>query len=244
MKTTLAALPVLALALVSCLAAPASADKPKLYLSWHAPYGQPRASDTLWVRGGDGGKDTLYLTFESGEDWPKYYGFTGTVLFRTGVGDSLSDQWLDEKNIEVNYMTDSLPGARRMWRGTASTRFSFYDFMRSSGRLILSSVRHPASPVPIKDGVPYLVARVMLAHPTTNTLRWDQPICVEWSGAEFLTDSTGSSSARAAHDGRPFVSLNSPGAICEPFRPSIPPPPVVTDGKKTSKSKGKPKPGK
>jgi hypothetical protein len=245
MKNVLRVLPVLALALSCVWAAPASAAKPRLYLSWHAPYGSLRASDTLSVRPSDGGKDTLYLTFESGQSWSKFYGFLGTLLFHTAVGDSLEDQWLDERNIETDFMTDSIPPARRMWRGTASTRFSFYDFFRSSGRLKISSVRHPAWPVAIQDSVPYLVARVMIAHPSADIRRWNQPICVEWTDAEFLPDSTGVTTVHSGPEGRPFVSMNSATSICDPFRPSVAPPPVASDGKKTSsKSKAKKPRGK
>jgi hypothetical protein len=239
MKNVLRALPALALVLSCAWAAPAAAAKPRLYLSWHAPYGAPRASDTLWVRPSDGGKDTLYLTFVSGQSWPKFYGLLGTLLFHTAVGDSLEQQWLDERNLQTDFMTDSIPYGRRMWRGTGSTRFSFYDFFRASGRLKFSSVRHPASPVAIQDSVPYLFARVMVAHPSADIRRWNQPICVEWTDAEFLPDSTGVVTVHSGPEGRPFVSMNSATSICDPFRPSIAQPPAAGDGKKTSSSKGK-----
>jgi hypothetical protein len=209
-----------------------AAGKPRLYLSWHAPYGAPRASDTLWIRSGDGGKDTLYLTFESAEDWRQFYGLVATIFFRTAVGDSLADPWLEEKNLETNLMTDSIPGVRRLWRGTQSTRYSFYDFSRGSGRLRLSNVRSPVSAVPIAKDVPYLFARVMVAHPASGVPFWNQPICVQWSDAEFLPDSSGGITVHAGREGRPFVSMNSAGQVCEAFRPDAPPSPAVTTAKK------------
>ena len=222
-------------------ASPAWSIEPRLYLAWHAPYGTTRATEALSARCGDGGTDTLYLTFETGVDTTQFCGIEGTVFFRAPVGDSLNAYWNALQNeVQVLFASDSIPGCTRPWRGSMSMSFSFYDHTRGSGRLQLSHVRPPAHPVAVRDSLQYFYARVLIPHPPAGLPRCDQPICIEWAQAQFLMDVTAQSSVMAGKQGRPFVSMNSRrGEACAPFKPEFPakkpaawqPKPAGTPGK-------------
>ena len=217
-------------------------DKPRLYLSWHAPYGALGAKDTLSVRPGDGGRDTLFLSFETGADWPTFCGLGGQLYFRAPAGAALASHWLDEMNVEFQFATDSIPGYSRMWRGTQSMRYSYWSTERGSGLLRFGNARPTTYPLKARDHLPYLCARVMVDHPPADAAEATQPICVEWAQAEFFTDTTGVSALKSGRTGHPFASMNSPsGAVCEPFMPTdmVKATKPADEPKKPAKPKGK-----
>jgi hypothetical protein len=209
---------------VVCSAPAAWSGSPRLHLSWHAPYGAPRAAEVLTSSCGDGGRDTLFLTFETGMDTTAFLGMESELLFRAPAGDTLGDRWADGSNMDVLFPLDSIPGCTRPWRGAQSMSFTYFDRSLGSARLRLSNVRPPQVPVAVRDSTLYLYARVLIRHPPAGTPGCDQPICVEWSRAEMLADTTAESTVMADRGSRPFVSVNSPGgAVCAPFRPEPPP---------------------
>ncbi|HEY3216562.1 MAG TPA: hypothetical protein VGK93_08730 [Candidatus Eisenbacteria bacterium] len=226
-RTAFLPLACLGSALLILTATLASAGAPRLYLSWHAPYGAARASDTLSVTAGtEGGQDTLYLTFETGTHSEQFVGIEGTLYFRAPVGDTLGPHWrAGDENIQAQFTTDSVPGCTRPWRGAQALSFNFYDYTSGSGRLRLSHVRPRTRPVTVRDSVPYLYARLLLARPPAGLPRSDQPMCIEWATAEFLMDTTGGPEppVAAGRGGHPLVSLNSRGgAVCSASMPEPP----------------------
>src|SRR3989442_11230866 len=68
----------------------ARADDPQIYLTWHAPFGQPGATDTLSAPAGTTRADTLWLSFDSGKSSPTFIGFNGTLIFHPAQGDTLA----------------------------------------------------------------------------------------------------------------------------------------------------------
>lgn len=72
---------------------PASSES-RIFLSWHAPYGTPGATDLLQFTPGDTTReDTLYLVAEPGTDSKTTYGYKATLYFRTVGNDTLSPYW-------------------------------------------------------------------------------------------------------------------------------------------------------
>lgn len=198
---------------------------PRIYLSWRAPYGSPGASDTLTTACGRGGeKDTLYLTFETGEDSGGYFGTEAVLYFRAPVGDTLGPHWwFDRKNLEVQFVADSVPGCVMPWQSTISMMTSFYDRSPGSGRLRLSNIRPISLPVVVRDSVPYFYARILIPRPRADVPRCDQPICVEWFIAEVCTDTTATAQKFSGPGGNRFISWNSPnGEVCSSFRSLAP----------------------
>lgn len=204
----------LALLLVSSMAA---ASPPKLYMAWHAPYGMPGATDNVQSACGDGGRDTLFLTFETGMDTTRFDGLESVLFLRAPAGTLLSRRWEDERFVEVYFPSDSIPGVTRMWRGALNMTFAYYDRTSGSGRLRLSNTRPPVRAVAVRDHTPYFFARVLFSHPPAGTEGCDQPICIEWASGEIAVDSTGST-IPSAHGGHEYVTMNSPnGTVCESY---------------------------
>ena len=220
-------------------ALPATAA-PKLFMSWHAPYGMPGATDNVMSTCGDGGRDTLFLTFVTGMDTTRFEGLESILFLRAPVGQTLSRRWEDERFVEVYFPSDSIPGVTRMWQGALNMTFAYYDRTTGSGRLRLSNTRPPVRAVAVRDHTPYLYARVLFSHPPAGTEGCDQPICIEWASGEMMVDST-ATSVLSKHGGHEYVSMNSPdGAVCQAynFSSTSPEPPKAPPAKKSTKKKG------
>jgi hypothetical protein len=72
----------------------ATADEPKIFLSWHQPYGLPGATDTLTLDCGNPARtDTLFMSFDPGITSTSYLGFTAALWFQPLEGDSLESIW-------------------------------------------------------------------------------------------------------------------------------------------------------
>ena len=222
MTATSRVLLAVVLALPLALATPASSSiEPRLYMAWHAPYGSPRATSNVTMTCGDGGADTLYLTFETGVDTTQFVGLECSVFVRPQGGDTLSDHWRNlDSGIETQFLADSIPGYPRPWRGSLSMNFSFFDVVNGMCRLQLSHMRPPQRAVAVRDSVPYLYARVLFPHPPAGGPRCGQPLCFQWAMGQFIMDSTASSSVYGTMRDPSFVSWNSPGgAVCGAFKP-------------------------
>ena len=73
-----------------------------MFLSWHAPYGMPGATDFLQLTPGDTTReDTLFLVAEPGTDSKTTYGFKATLYFRTAGSDTLGPYWRMGENSDA-----------------------------------------------------------------------------------------------------------------------------------------------
>ena len=238
----------LALALpLPLLPAVARCADPTIYLSWHAPYGTPGATDTLMAPCGDGGrKDTLYLTFKTGRSTGGFFGLDGTLVFHAPIQDTLSAHWwFEQQHLEVQFSTDSIPGITRAWRGPLSMTTTYFDRTAGSGRLRLMNVRPTMFPVWVRDSVQYFFCRILVPRPSAEMLRCDQPLCIEWTESEVYLDTTTQTTAMASRiDSHRFVSWNSPnGKVCADYRVDTAPAavdPKASQGKGKKKSPRKP----
>ena len=210
--------------LAALLAIPAAAlasEGSSLFLSWHAPYGTPRASGALTVACGDTtAQDTLYLTCDPGNDSPSFYGFTAMLFFHAAVGDTLGSFWRNEPDpqhprvLRVLWDADSTLGAPVPWKAPG-VHVEQYDYTRGSGRLRMVCGAIDSGYV-LKYGVRYLLARVIVRHPPKDVPDCAQPICVEWAQTRV---SLWFSFSVDINRGERFVSLNSSGSkVCEEFR--------------------------
>ncbi len=200
---------------------------PQLFLSWRAPYGSPRAAESVTAACGDTATaDTLYLTYLTGRDSQFFVGVEATVYFRAATGDTLGPFWQFDKGsdgLHVEFNADSVPGCTRPWKGGTGFGGQVYDRTAGSGRLRLFNVLPIGQPVPVRDSTLYLLARFLLRHPPARLPRCDQPICIEWATGELVLDST--AVTKASRGGSRFVAWNSPkGPVCSPFRPQGPEP--------------------
>ena len=117
--------------------------EPQLFLSWHAPYGEPGASSTLDVAcDATSPVDTLYLSFDPGSFGRGVVSMSGVLLFHPGPGDTLGDFWFfkrgsaNEGGLLVDFANVLFP-CYRPWEGAPSTSAAYYNNRSGRGRLDL-----------------------------------------------------------------------------------------------------------
>lgn len=211
----------LSLTLLILCAAPAwvGADEPRLYLSWHAPYGLPGASDTLIRACGDTSRvDTLFLSFDPGRACVTFVGMTATLRFRAQAGDSLGPQWGAPgagplpRWMRLEWAPDSSSGCPSPW----STRgFGFGGYRKLEGQGVLRMVYAVPSgdTARVEPGRRYGLALLLLRGLPLEGPFCRQPVCVEWTSATMADGSK-----ETPVEGRDCrVSLNSSTRqVCNP----------------------------
>jgi len=214
----------------------------RIYLAWHAPYGEPGASEAISPACGDTStKDTLYMTFDPGRDAEQFLGLTATLYFWSGAGDTLSAPWwfgneLEFRGLEVRFNPDSVPGAPRPWPEQNVARAG-YSWTRGSGKLRMIVAVGMQGAQPVSAGKRYVLARLLVPRPARRTPGCDQPICVEWAEARLSFGYEAGDSEDVNRGGR-FVAWNSPGGrVCAPMRRFATPPwePPLLPGPKRRK---------
>ena len=200
----------------------ARADEPAVYLTWHAPWGEPRATDTLSTNCDSTGTDTLWLALNPGLTSPTMLGVSVTLLFHAAPGETLSSVWrksfIEEKPRLLLIDADPNPGLGypQMFR-TNGVGAGSLDMIGHVGRLNINY----ATPAPEAIGITprlYVIARVTVKRPGPRDSRCGEPICIDWSELELGISASDDRRLRA-HGPHRFVSLNSPGgAILVPYR--------------------------
>ncbi len=216
------------------ISSPASVDtlRPppdaRLYLTWHAPFGQPGASDQIIAACGDTtSKDTLYMCFDPGRDVDHFQSFTATVYFWAPAGDSLDPHWnfgegRDFKRLQVQFAPDSVAGADPAWP-TSAFAAAGYTTSVASGKLRMLAAGPAGAGWPLKAGRPYVAARILVPRPATRGRACDHPVCIEWASALL---GMGIDELPEVHSGQRFASWNSKGGkVCAPLRAFAAPPP-------------------
>lgn len=199
---------------------------PKAYISWHAPHGSPRASDSLWVTSGDSTRtDTLYVTFDPGNDSPTIYGFEAILTVRPAVSDTLGPYWRNDEwdYFRVEYPSEE-PGLARPWKGGYGFPFYYHESRQARFRIMyaLAADRAPA----IKGGQVYSFARVIFRHPPKRLAMHNQPVCIEVSDTEGGVAFTLGDPMEPPADGVRYLSWNSRGGqLCASLKNK---PPVWT----------------
>jgi hypothetical protein len=192
---------------------------PVVYLSWHSPYGMPRATEDLTPSHGANQRDTLWLTFEPRRT-SKLFGMSAQIAFRAQPGDTLGDAWrfgggtTNPHNIVVEFPQRSWP-AKSPWSvpGFGGAHFDRKD---GNGRLDIIFAVNADSAGPVENGGRYAFARILFPSMTTAEAR--QAVCIEWVSSE-VSFAIGAPDAHPGRGGSPFASVSSPGcAVCRTYR--------------------------
>jgi hypothetical protein len=193
----------------------------KMYLTWRAPYGQPRATDEIAAACGDSTvMDTLYMCLDPGQDFEHFQSFTATVYFWAGTGDTLDPHWNygDGRTIHglvIQYAPEGIAGTEPLWPNSAFA-VSGYSSTRASGKLRMVAAGPAGHGWPIHGGTMYVAARLLVPHAALKKKGCDGPICVEWSLALL---GLGGGQLPEVKSGERFVSWNSRGGkVCGPMR--------------------------
>ncbi len=201
----------------------ARADDAQLFLSWNAPWGSERASQSRTPACADPTReDTLYLSVLIGRSAERLAGFTGQLLFRATGADTLGEWWHMEGkgganagSLRVEWTTPEDFGWRQPFR-VPGQGLLLFDRTPTAARLrmVFAVPYEGAGPV-AADSI-YSLCRVILRHKPEPVLAGCvKPVCVEW----------GEATLGLAHEGEPrvrrgerFVAFGGPYALCEPFR--------------------------
>ncbi len=197
-------------------------SEPKLYMAWRAPWGMPGATDTLSISCDDTLRvDTLYLSFETGRDAPRFWGMYARLYFRPPFGDTLGTYWhwgrgwWNQGNLRIEFDPDGTFPCAQPW-----VRHGFgqpdFQFTPEAGRLDLIYALREADTAPVAAGTRYCFARVMFRQRQCHLPGARQPVCIEWTEARL---SFGHGDVIATFGPARFVSTNSPdGGVCTPYR--------------------------
>jgi len=204
-------------------AVPCAAQGTQVYLTWRAPYGTPRAVDVLAAPCVEDStvRDTLYIAFQTGRDAPRLYGFEGTLVFRAALGDTLGSNWffgggeVNRRNVRVEWLSDSTVWGTLAcpWK-SVGTGLTNYERSQAAGRLRLMYAVPDGSPV--RGGVTYGYARVIVPRALRGQAGCDRPLCVEWADTNVAYELEAGGEVRGAGGPR-FASLNAPSA-CRDFQ--------------------------
>ena len=204
-----------------------SVGESRLYLSWGAPWGTPGARANLNFTCSDTNEvDTLYLSFETGRDLPRFYALIGFVNILPAAGDSLGAFWsyskggMNHGGLKIQMDPDgTFPCSQPFLRtGMGIPR---YEFSPSRGRLILMYAVRLQDPSPVLADTRYCFARLLFEQKRCRLPGAGQPVCIEWEKAELTPGGTTLFITRGTDR---FVSVNSAeGSVCVPHRAFKPP---------------------
>lgn len=189
---------LLVLAASASLSAPGTAPsptaraegEPRLYLTAHAPWGQPGAKSSLRLEGADSTRtDTLYLSFDPGKIAPEFIGLSASLYFWTQQGDTLGSFWHFERD-GANSMSCRIefevhPHQAMSPFKTAGMGLPRYDRTPRYGKLSFMYAVPAGTGVQLEAGKVYSAARVLISHRRAHLAGYRQPICIEWGDAEL-----------------------------------------------------------
>ncbi|TMQ71612.1 MAG: hypothetical protein E6K81_09665 [Candidatus Eisenbacteria bacterium] len=175
------------LGMLAC--APAYAGEPRLFLSWHAPYGRPGASDRLWMDCQRMNKlDTLFMSFDPGVTTSGFTSFLATIRINALDGDTLSSLWDSPSAtglpvwMKVEWQPDSTSGCGTPFHSSGMGGASLFH-ARDGGRVlrIVYAVAYQDS-VDVEAGQRYGLARILIRRPGVGP-GCHQPVCIRWTEA-------------------------------------------------------------
>jgi hypothetical protein len=180
-------------AVPNAVASPPANDVPNLYLTWHAPYGDPRARTTLAVDCRDTtGVDVLYLTFETRRQGMRFTGMSGTLVFEPQMGDTLGSYWFrargeaNQAKTFVDFEYFNSETADTPWESRAVGSVGF-GHVGGRGRLDMSAHVPPQQAKNLFPGTRYVVARIKLMRSNGHLPGCDQPMSIAMEAACLYT---------------------------------------------------------
>lgn len=200
---------------VAKIPAPAASAGPRLFLSWNAPFGEPRATAAIAAPCGEAATDTLYMSFDPGKDAPAFVGATAVLYFEAAPGSELPERWahgtVAAPPVRVTFEADPDRGFVTPWSSQAAGG-PYYDVLDGRGRLRLIYAIAANSGPGVKAGKLYGYARVLVPRSPAGADGCAAPLCVEWESASLAF---GPKDEGNTDQGERWVTMNSPdGAAC------------------------------
>ncbi len=170
-------------------ATPAETPANRIFLSARAPFGAPRALETLPLACGDTThRDTLWLSFEPAADESTMYGFSAEVFVYAPPGDTLGSFWdmqrggANNGGLTVTFGPDETFPQPQPWT-TQGIGTALYDRTPQSGRFRFLYVMPMGKAGPVEAGTRYVLGRIVLGAKRAGLTGCEQPVCVEWHNA-------------------------------------------------------------
>jgi hypothetical protein len=199
-----------------------SVRESRLYLAWGAPCGMPRARANVNFTCSDTNEvDTLYLSFETGRDLPRFYGMIGYLNILPAAGDSLGAFWDysseggNRGGLKIQADPDgTFPCSQPFLRQGMAVPYC--EFRPSKERIFFGYAVKLQDPGPVMADTRYCFARLLFAQKRCRLPGASQPVCIEWEKAEY---SPGGKPLFITRGPERFASVNSPeGSVCAPHR--------------------------
>jgi hypothetical protein len=199
-------------------AADTAAFTPRLLLSWRAPYGAPRALETLTMACGDTTReDTLYLCMDPGRDAPRFLGYTATLAFHPSAPERLPAHWrfgrgvVGLRHLRVLTDPDSSRGVPSAFQAVGIAQHAA-DVDSATARVRLIHAVADFTAAPVRNGRVYLLARIAIPRPPRGDEACRAALCVEWVSGSLAFGPGDEPSVRR---GDRFVSIGAPrSTVC------------------------------
>ena len=210
----------------------AQAAEPEIFLSWRAPYGEPRAVDTLVAACGDTARvDTLYLSFRPNANRDSLTAITSALLFHPAPGDTLEAFWGFERgatnngNLLIMLHPDKLLDYEqpRAYSGAGQV---FFTHENGRARLHMVYFVDRAVSMGVSASQVYCFARVTIRHRRCDLPGYAKPVCIELDSA-YVEYSPGNNMTITTGDHR-HVTWNAPRGMCAAYGAPAQPPAVPT----------------
>ncbi len=199
------------------------AAETQLFLSWNAPWGQPRARTSLAPRCNDTtAVDTLYLSFLPGRPSQAFNGFSARLAFRSAASDTLGPWWHMESrggenggNLLVEFgPSDAIPGPQP-WTVAGQAVSQLKRDPREVDLTLLFAVNHSMAQPIVADRI-YTLCRVIVRHRRATRLAGcGQPVCIEWV---LSTLGFALKDEPEVRRGERFVTYGAGAVSCAPWR--------------------------
>jgi hypothetical protein len=162
----------------------------RVFLSWNAPHGDPRAREVLTVACGDTTKrDTLYLTFEVGRDSTPVIGLDAEIRLWPAPGDTLDRAWWFESrsnpaHLLADFNMSDVPGGS-IWAAQGAGGVRTVSGRDTAFIRMVWAVRERDA-VMLYGGRNYVFARLLVPRPRSPGV-CARPLCFELNYARMAT---------------------------------------------------------
>jgi hypothetical protein len=212
-----------------------SEARPQAFLTWHAPYGMPGASDRLVTTCDDTlTVDTMFVSFRTYQNRPAVLAMSTSLLFHPAEGDTLGPfwhfkrGWENEGNLLIDFDRVAIPVVETAWDAMGVGHVT-YDHRSGRGRLDFEFRLPTENRKPLIGGNTYVCARVRIRHRRPTLGGCGQPVCIELTGLQLKLAT--SREIEIDPSGHRFIGWNSPdGRVCQarsrlatqrPWRPKL-----------------------
>ena len=189
--------------------ASAQIEPGQFFLSWNAPYGEPRARDQRTIACGDTSeRDTLFVTFETGRDSVQLIAVDARIRIVPAPPDTLERHWWFESrsnpaHLTVDFNLEDSPGAARIWPTTGAGGVRTVSGPTGAQIRLVWAVR-PMEASVVRGGTRYGFARLVIPRPRDARV-CERPLCFELEFGRFAFDVQ---DEHAVRDGKRWVSWN------------------------------------